>query len=216
MECVAEEPELRVASDPADGQGGSSRWFSRGVAGIGLASFLSDVGHEVPTSLLPSFLTSTLKAPASALGLIEGISDALAGVARFGGGALADDPARWRRVAVGGYASAAVLSSAIGAAVAPWQAGVFRSAAWSSRGLRVPARNALLADVVPAQVCGRALFCRSSLFITGTISTSAFTAWSHGPPSRLPACWSVHVNRVGDTHVERRRHGVMDDVGALG
>jgi hypothetical protein len=36
--------------------------------GIGLPSFLSDVGHEVPTSLLPTFLTSTLKAPASALG----------------------------------------------------------------------------------------------------------------------------------------------------
>ena len=126
------------------------------MAGIGLASFLSDVGHEVPTALLPSFLTSTLKAPASALGLIEGISDALAGVARFGGGALADDPSRRRRIAVGGYASTAVLSSAIGAAIAPWQAGVFRAAAWTARGLRVPARNALLADVVPAQVYGRA------------------------------------------------------------
>lgn len=93
------------------------------MGGIGLASFLADVGHEVPTSLLPSFLTSTSRASASALGLIEGVSDALGGVARFGGGALADDPARRRRVAVGGYASTAVLSSAIGAAVAPWQAG---------------------------------------------------------------------------------------------
>ena len=50
----------------------------------------------------------------------------------------------------------AVLSSAIGVAVAPWQAGVFRAAAWSARGLRVPARNALLADLVPAEVYGRA------------------------------------------------------------
>lgn len=105
------------------------RWFGRAVGGIGAASFLSDVGHEVPTALLPSFLTSVLQAPASALGLIEGISDALAGVARVGGGALADDPGRRRRVAVGGYASTAVLSSAIGAAAAPWQAGVFRAAA---------------------------------------------------------------------------------------
>jgi MFS family permease len=126
------------------------------VGGIGLASFLSDVGHEVPTALLPSFLTSTLKAPASTLGLIEGISDALAGVARFGGGALADDPSRRRRVAVGGYATTAVLSSAIGVAVAPWQAGAFRAAAWTARGLRVPARNELLADVVSPVVYGRA------------------------------------------------------------
>lgn len=132
------------------------RWFSRGVGGIGLASFLSDVGHEVPTSLLPAFLTSTLHGPASALGLIEGIADGLAGAARFGGGALADDPPRRRRIAVGGYATTAVLSSAIGVAVAPWQAGVFRAAAWTARGLRVPARNALLADIVPREVYGRA------------------------------------------------------------
>lgn len=131
-------------------------WLSRGVGGIGLASFLSDVGYEVPTALLPSFLTSTLKAPASALGLIEGISDALTGIARLGGGALADDPSRRRRVAVGGYATTAVLSSAIGAAVAPWQAGMFRAAAWTARGLRGPARNALLADIVPPEVYGRA------------------------------------------------------------
>lgn len=145
----------RLAGRRPAGRGGA-RWLGRGVGGIGVASFLSDVGHEVPTALLPSFLTSVLRAPASALGLIEGISDALAGLARFGGGALADDPSRRRRVAVGGYATTAVLSSAIGAAVAPWQAGVFRAAAWTSRGLRVPARNALLADVVPPEVYGRA------------------------------------------------------------
>jgi hypothetical protein len=61
------------------------------VRGIGAASLLAGVGHEVPKALLPSPLTSTLAAPASALGLIEGVSDGLAGAARLGGGALADD-----------------------------------------------------------------------------------------------------------------------------
>lgn len=37
-----------------------------------------------------------LRAPAAALGIIEGISDALAGAARLVGGAIADDPARRR------------------------------------------------------------------------------------------------------------------------
>jgi hypothetical protein len=55
------------------------------VAGIGTASFLADVGHEVPTALLPNLLTATLGAPASALGLIEGLSDGLAGAARLAG-----------------------------------------------------------------------------------------------------------------------------------
>ena len=145
-----------MAADTEPGEAVGTRWFSQGVAGIGVSSFLADVGHEVPTALLPSLLTSTLHAPASALGLIEGISDAAAGVARLAGGALADDPGRRRRVAVGGYTTTAVLSAAIGAAAAPWQAGVLRAGAWAARGLRVPARNALLADIVPPAVYGRA------------------------------------------------------------
>jgi MFS family permease len=134
----------------------SQQWFGPGVGGIGGASFLADLGHEVPTALLPSLLAGTLHAPASALGLIEGISDAAAGFARFGGGALADDPSRRRAVAVGGYTTTAILSAGLGAVAAPWQAGVLRAAAWGARGLRVPARNALLADIVPPALYGRA------------------------------------------------------------
>lgn len=72
---------------------GEPAWFGPGVAGIGTASLLADVGHEVPTALLPSLVTSTLQAPAAALGVIEGVSDGLAGLARLAGGAIADDPA---------------------------------------------------------------------------------------------------------------------------
>jgi MFS family permease len=132
------------------------RWLGPGVAGIGTASFLADVGHELPTALLPNLLTVTLGAPAAALGLIEGVSDGLAGAARLAGGAIADDPQRRRTVAVGGYTTTAVLSSLIGAATAVWQVAVLRAGAWAARGLRVPARNALLADIVPAAVYGRA------------------------------------------------------------
>ena len=132
------------------------RWLTRGVGGIGAASFLADVGHEVPTALLPSFLSTTLGASGAALGLIEGIADGCAGVARFAGGALADDPERRRRSALGGYTATAVFSSLIGVTTAVWQVGVLRATAWSARGLRVPARNALLADVVPREAYGRA------------------------------------------------------------
>jgi len=59
-------------------------------------------------------------------------------------------------VAVGGYTTTALLSALIGAATAAWQVGVLRASAWAARGLRVPARNALLADQVPAGVYGRA------------------------------------------------------------
>jgi MFS family permease len=146
-----------MASDPqptaADAE---QRWLTPGVRGIGAASFLADVGHEIPTALLPNLLAVTLGAPAAALGLIEGVSDGLAGAARLAGGAIADDPQRRRAQAVAGYTTTAVLTSLIGAATTVWQVGILRAGAWAARGLRVPARNALLADIVPASAYGRA------------------------------------------------------------
>ena len=133
-----------------------ARWLSAPVVGIGSASFLSDLGHEVPTALLPSFLTVTLGAPAAALGLIEGIADGAAGIAKLVGGGLADDPGRRKTVAVGGYVTTALLSSAVGFATAAWQVGVLRTGAWVARGVRGPSRNALLADAVPTDAYGRA------------------------------------------------------------
>jgi hypothetical protein len=41
----------------------SERWLTPGVRGIGAASFLADVGHEIPTALFPNLLTATLGAP---------------------------------------------------------------------------------------------------------------------------------------------------------
>ena len=131
-------------------------WLPPGARAIGVASFFSDLGHEVPTSLLPSFLTSTLGAPASALGLIEGFADAASGVAKLAGGALADEPRRRRGVAIGGYLTTAALSSGIGAATSAVQVGLLRAGAWSARGIRSPARNAILADLVEPDVYGRA------------------------------------------------------------
>ncbi len=128
-------------------------WLTPGVWGIGIASFLADVGHEIPTALLPSFLASTLGASAAALGLVEGIADAAAGLARLAGGPLADDLLRRRATAIGGYTSTAVLAALLGLSMALWQVSLLRVAAWASRGIRVPARNA---DLVPPAVYGRA------------------------------------------------------------
>src|SRR3954467_15883860 len=71
---------VNVDAEPAERD---SPWLTPGVRGIGTASLLADLGHEVPTALLPSFLTSTLGPPAAALGAIEGVSDGLAGACRF-------------------------------------------------------------------------------------------------------------------------------------
>jgi MFS family permease len=158
-----------MAEDAAPDAPVEEPWLVPGVREIGAASLLADLGHEVPTSLLPSFLSSTLGAPAAALGLIEGIADGAAGVARFAGGPLADDPHRRRTTAVGGYTTTAVASSLIAAATAAWQVGLLRAVAWTARGLRVPARNALLADLAPASAYGRAYGFERSMDNLGAI-----------------------------------------------
>ena len=132
------------------------RWLTRGVVSVGAASFGSDAGHEMTTSLLPSFLTSTLHAGPAALGAIEGVSDALVGLSKLAGGPLSADPARRGRLASGGYLVTAFATAAIGLTVAVWQVAVLRAVGWMSRGLRSPARDTLLVSLVPRAAYGRA------------------------------------------------------------
>jgi len=133
-----------------------TRWLSPGVAGVGAASLFSDAGHEMVTSVLPTFLTSTLHAGPAALGAIEGVSDALVGLSKLAGGPLANEPARRGRLASGGYLGTAVLTAGIGLTTGVWQVAVLRAAAWVSRGIRSPARDMLLTSLAPKAAYGRA------------------------------------------------------------
>jgi MFS family permease len=135
---------------------GNASWLTPGVGAVGAASFFSDAGHEVTTSVLPAFLTGTLGASAAALGVIDGISDALIGAMKLIAGPLANDPDRRARTASGGYLGTAVATGAIGAAASVWQVGALRAIAWLFQGLRCPARDALLASLSPTSAHGRA------------------------------------------------------------
>lgn len=138
------------------GRDDEGAWLSRGVAGVGAASFFSDAGHELATSVLPTFLTSTLHAGPAALGAVEGVSDALIGLSKLAGGPLAADPRRRGRLASGGYLGTAIATAAIGVTTAVWQVGLLRAVAWVSRGIRSPARDMLLTSLVPPAAYGRA------------------------------------------------------------
>jgi len=131
-------------------------WTSPGVIGVAASSLFSDSGHELTTALLPSFLVSVLHASAATLGVIEGISDGLLGVAQLATGPIANDPHKRGRLAAGGYLTTAVATGAIGLSVATWQAGTLRALAWVARGARSPARDSLLASLAPPTAAGRA------------------------------------------------------------
>ena len=146
----------------------NSRWLTRGVLGIGLASLFSDWGHEAATSILPAFLAS-LGAPAFALGVIEGVADGFSSFAKLAGGWIADRP-RWRKpTGIIGYFATGVATCAY-AFVQSWPAIlVLRSLGWIGRGGRGPSRDALLADAVAPEKVGRAFGFERAMDTAGAV-----------------------------------------------
>lgn len=174
-----------------EGETGNHHWLTRGVGAVGAASFFSDSGHEITTSVFPTFLTTTLGSSAAALGVIDGISDALIGVMKLLGGPLANDPRRRGRTASGGYLGTALATGAIGLSITVWQAGLFRALAWLSRGLRSPARDALLTSLSQTSTHGRVFgFERAGDnlgAVAGPLLAAGLVAWVGVRPALLLA-----------------------------
>lgn len=147
-------------------------WLTGTVFGVGIASFFSDVSHETVTAALPALLTSMGAAP-GALGTIEGLADGLSSLAKLYGGWLADRLRRRKPLCVGGYGFMA-LSPVVIAAASHWCVVLGgRALAWISRGLRTPARKALLADAVTAEAYGRAFGFERAMDTAGAILAPA-------------------------------------------
>ncbi len=130
-------------------------WLNRNVIGLAINRFLSDFGHEAATSILQLFLIS-IGAPAFALGVIEGVADALSSSAKLLGGWLGDRVERRRPWAAAGYLLTGLTTGLYG--LFPWWPWtlVVRTVGWAGRGLRSPLHDALLTDSIPASARGRA------------------------------------------------------------
>jgi MFS family permease len=149
---VANKPVSEGNSPPIEEDTG---WLNPAVIGMGLTSFFSDLGHETASSILPLFLAS-LGAPAAALGVIEGVSDALSSFAKLGAGWLGDRVSRRKPIVVGGYMLTGLATGLFGLATSWPQILVSRAVGWFGRGVRGPLRDAMLADAVDPRERGRA------------------------------------------------------------
>jgi MFS family permease len=129
--------------------------MNRTVAAFGLTSLLSDAGHEMATSVLPLHL-ARLGLGATALGVVEGIADAAAGLAKLAGGIAGQRIARKKPWTAAGYALTAACTSALGFAATVPGFVVLRSAAWAGRGFRGPLRDFLVSDAVEPRFYARA------------------------------------------------------------
>ncbi len=131
------------------------RWMTRTVVGIILATFFSDVSHEMCTAVLPLYLATVGLGPA-ALGLIEGVADFLVSISKLGGGFVGHHVKRKRPWATVGYLVTTLGTWGIAFTGSLAALLTLRSAAWVGRGFRSPLRDYILADAVDSKYFGRA------------------------------------------------------------
>jgi MFS family permease len=123
---------------------------------LGLISLLNDAASELVYPLLPLYIATVLGAGPRALGLIEGVAEALSALLKLASGVWYDRIGRAKAFVVAGYALAAVARPLI-ALVASWpMLMMLRAMDRFGKGLRSSPRDALLARAVPMSQRGAA------------------------------------------------------------
>jgi len=128
----------------------------RTVKGLSLVSLFNDFASEMVYPLLPAFISRTLGGSATLIGALDGAADLTSAILKWVSGRLADRPG-WRRpLILWGYATAVLVRPLISFSSAAWQVVGFRVIDRVGKGIRTPPRDALIAEVTPLEVRGRA------------------------------------------------------------
>ncbi len=139
---------------PAD-SGSRPTWLSRNLLVLCGVSFLQDAASELLYPIIPIFLTTVLGAPASVVGAVEGLAEAVASATKVVTGRLGD---RFRRrpLVAAGYGLAAAGKVVISTAFV-WPVVLCgRAVDRLGKGIRGAPRDALLVTDVPVEARGRA------------------------------------------------------------
>jgi MFS family permease len=153
-----------------------SKWLNSTTLGIGLTSLLSDWSHETATAILPVFLMS-IGAGAGWLGAIEGVADGLSSITKLISGHWTDRLRRRKPLVVTAYAVTAIATGSIGFAGSALGVMFARTTAWLARGVRTPAKKALLASTVPREAYGRAFGFERMMDTLGAIAAPLTALW---------------------------------------
>lgn len=126
-----------------------------------------DISSEMIHALLPLFLTVGLGASVVLVGVIEGVAEATASIAKVFSGYLSDRIGRRKPLILVGYALGALSKPFFALAGAPLTVLGARFADRIGKGLRGAPRDALVADVTPESIRGRAYGVRQALDTAG-------------------------------------------------
>ena len=138
-----------------------------GVWVLGFVSLLMDVSSEMIHSLLPLFMVTVLGASALTVGVIEGIAESTALLVKVFSGVLSDYLGRRKGLAVFGYALGALTKPMFALATGVGMVLTARFLDRVGKGVRGAPRDALVADITPAEIRGAAFGLRQSLDTVG-------------------------------------------------
>ena len=130
--------------------------LSRNIFLLTFASLFSDISTEMLYPVLPVFLTQTLQATGSIVGLIDGFAQATQNIVQGFSGALSDKLQKRKSIALVGYLLSAIAKPLMG--LSPVWQGVFGARLLDrlGAGIRAAPRDALIASSVAKKDRGRA------------------------------------------------------------
>src|SRR3989338_1256084 len=130
---------------------------SKNVVVMGLVSLFNDISSEMVYPIVPIFLATVLKAPATAIGLIEGVAESTASLLKLVSGWLSDRLKKRKIFVSFGYSLSTVSKILIGLAKTWPFVLLARFVDRFGKGTRTAARDALILESVAPANRGRAL-----------------------------------------------------------
>jgi MFS family permease len=173
--------------------GGKASGVPPTVKGLSLVSLFNDFASEMVYPLLPAFITRTLGGGALVLGLLDGAAELTSSVVKWLSGRLADRPG-WRSpLILWGYGLAVLVRPLIAGAGSALQVVALRVVDRIGKGVRTPPRDALIADITPLEVRGRAYGFHRAADHFGAVlgSLAAWLLLTRGAEVRSVIAWSV-------------------------
>lgn len=136
-------------------------------------SFFTDASSEIIYPIIPFFITVTMGAPAAVLGIIEGLAEALSAAAKGMSGPLSDRTRRRKSLVFSGYALSSLSKLALALSTFWATALAARLTERIGKGIRTPARDALLAECADAGGKGRAFGFHRAMDTWGAVTGTA-------------------------------------------
>lgn len=141
----------------------------RSILALGLVSLCMDTSSEIIHGLLPVFFVSVLGGGVALLGLLEGLAEGTVLVLKVFSGPFSDWLGRRKPLVLLGYGMGAISKPLF--AIAHSVSMVFGARIFDrmGKGIRGAPRDALVADLAPREIRGRAFGLRQSLDTVGAI-----------------------------------------------